>query len=225
MSKDPQSLNAAANTALLALREADKLLRCGELSLRVVRNVQEAIRRLEAATEKPETELRWPGSEVGRQAIQALIERSHLLTDLQWTRIRWAVEETVTTWIVTGSRTWVDEPTMVTALEHLPLGSRVVHGGAGGADAMADRLARSRGLEVVSYPVDNTIDGQWPAAGPRRNRRMIDAELARLPSGERGRVRGIYFNSPPGELSSGTADAVRHMVRRGIEVEGWDAIR
>ncbi len=40
-------------------------------------------------------------------------------------------------------------------------------------DMLADFAARGLGLNVEPYPVDHALDGPWPAAGPRRNARML----------------------------------------------------
>lgn len=42
-----------------------------------------------------------------------------------------------------------------------------------GADALADAWARTRGVHINHYPVKVSVDGPWPAAGPRRNKRML----------------------------------------------------
>lgn len=47
-----------------------------------------------------------------------------------------------------------------------------------GADAYADDWARARSVEVVRYPVDHAKDGPWPAAGPKRNARMLRDPLS-----------------------------------------------
>ncbi len=42
----------------------------------------------------------------------------------------------------------------------------------GGADLLAHQWARAHGVPTERYPVDERIDGPWPAAGNRRNARM-----------------------------------------------------
>lgn len=51
----------------------------------------------------------------------------------------------------------------------------IIHGAChlGGADIMAGDWASMNGIEVAEFPVNHTIDGAWPAAGPRRNLRML----------------------------------------------------
>lgn len=62
--------------------------------------------------------------------------------------------------------------------------SHLIHGGARGADSLADQWARAFGVPVIEFPV---TAGEWAehgrAAGPMRNRRMLadgrpDAVLA-----------------------------------------------
>jgi hypothetical protein len=74
--------------------------------------------------------------------------------------------------LVCGSRGWTDETAIHRELEKLAPGSRVIHGGARGADSIAGELARERGLEVVVYPADWHAHGK--GAGPIRNQQMLD---------------------------------------------------
>lgn len=82
----------------------------------------------------------------------------------------------MTTILVFGSRDWTDERVIRAWLSRLPAGSRIVHGAARGADSIAGDVARELGLEAKAYPVDEALDGPWPAAGIRRNQRMLDSE-------------------------------------------------
>lgn len=88
--------------------------------------------------------------------------------------------------LVTGSRTWNDEQMVADALleawndalqDGAP-GIIVVHGACPrGADAIADRWARSAGIQVEDHPAQNHPSqdfGPWPGAGPHRNAYMID---------------------------------------------------
>jgi hypothetical protein len=87
-------------------------------------------------------------------------------------------------------------------------------------DMIADFAARNLGHDVEPYPVDHAIDGPWPAAGPRRNARMLgdgapDRGLAFGPLYKPARsvlVRGIPFPT------TGTGDMVRRMLRAGLSV-------
>jgi hypothetical protein len=82
----------------------------------------------------------------------------------------------------------------------------IVHGGADGADALADQAALLWGLQRDVYRADWSKHGK--AAGPIRNQRMID-------EGKPDRV--IAFRMP-GE-SRGTDDMIRRAQVAGIPVE------
>ena len=45
-----------------------------------------------------------------------------------------------------------------------------------GADGCASRVAYGLRLMCRAYPIRKDLDGPWPGAGPRRNRRMLEAE-------------------------------------------------
>lgn len=54
----------------------------------------------------------------------------------------------------------------------------IAHGatpGGDGYDWMADQWGAERGIRVVCYPVNVSVDGPWPGAGVRRNQRMLDS--------------------------------------------------
>ena len=119
--------------------------------------------------------------------------------------------------IVTGNRTWTNEGAVREALRALPEASTVVHGGCPtGADAIADRLARSTGHVPEIHPAEWHAHG--PAAGPIRNQAMVDlgadvclafGELQRM---KRGKMR-----------NTGTGDCVAKARRAGIPVKHWEA--
>src|SRR3954447_2382168 len=73
-----------------------------------------------------------------------------------------------------GSRGWTDAGIVARAMADLPAQTVVVHGGARGADALAQAEARRRGLWVATVPVERH---HWPAlgksAGMRRNAAMF----------------------------------------------------
>jgi hypothetical protein len=85
--------------------------------------------------------------------------------------------------MVTGSRDWPSETLVQSAIRramgdlHSDLGTSefvVVHGACPtGADAMADRYARSIGIIVDAYPADWKTFGK--RAGHMRNRAMVDS--------------------------------------------------
>jgi len=100
--------------------------------------------------------------------------------------------------LVTGSRDWTDLLTLdialgseqgMAAIDLRPL--VVVHGGARGADAMADAWARRNGFAVEKHPAIWRPNGVYnPQAGLLRNREMVrlgaDVCLAFIRSGSRG---------------------------------------
>ena len=106
--------------------------------------------------------------------------------------------------IVTGGRNYGDRVRLFAALDKAHTKKRItllVHGGAPGADRLADDWARERGVPVEQFPADWASRG--PAAGPERNQRMVD----------RGAAGVIAF---PG--GHGTADCARRAEAAGIRV-------
>lgn len=110
--------------------------------------------------------------------------------------------------VVTGSRTW-DEISYVWDLldalleEHGAVA--LYHGYCGrGLDAIADLWARQRRdevgplVELHRVPVDRRVDGTWPAAGPRRNARMVARFVAELVPGEPFACQAFNRNDSPG---------------------------
>lgn len=74
--------------------------------------------------------------------------------------------------LICGSRSWDDPEAIAAELDRLPADTTIVHGGCPtGADAMADGLARARGLAVRVFPADWRTHG--PNAGPIRNNQML----------------------------------------------------
>jgi hypothetical protein len=78
--------------------------------------------------------------------------------------------------LVCGPRVWLDQKPIQAVLQEFPEGTIVVHGGARGADIIAGFAAEILGFEVRPYPVNPKLDGPWPAAGIRRNLRMLRSE-------------------------------------------------
>ena len=85
----------------------------------------------------------------------------------------------------------------------------VVHGAChlGGVDDVADEVAQERGCIIARYPVDHRIDGPWPGAGPRRNRRMLR---------DSGAERLLAFPCP---RSRGTKNAVTEAKKLGLYIK------
>lgn len=133
-----------------------------------------------------------------------------------------------TTLVITGSRDWTDEQTILAWLDRFKRDTFVIHGAARGADLMAGEAAKSLGMRVVKMPVNERVDGPWPAAGCRRNTRMLRAALectwrdaqSNRPSGLR--VLAFVKPSVPTKrskaISSGTLDCVEQALLMGIAV-------
>lgn len=73
--------------------------------------------------------------------------------------------------LVCGGRDFDDYAALAEALDVMRP-SVVIHGAARGADSLAHRWAQNRCVPVESYPADWRTHGK--AAGPIRNRRMLD---------------------------------------------------
>lgn len=114
--------------------------------------------------------------------------------------------------VVTGGRNFTDGERIaadVRALRGMMKLERLAHGDAPGADRLAHQAGLAAGIEVGKYPVDRKIDGRWPAAGPRRNARMLEAERPEL------------VLAYPDPLSRGTWQCVRYALSRGAIVIAW----
>ncbi len=85
-------------------------------------------------------------------------------------------------------------------------------------DMLADFVARKLGHDVEKYPVDRATDGPWPAAGPRRNARML-----RDSAPDSGLAFGALWNHR-GDIRhadwkrSDTGDMVKRMLAAGLSV-------
>lgn len=117
--------------------------------------------------------------------------------------------------LVCGGRGYSDIRGVYVCLDGLqPRPTLIIQGGNKGvmrdnryypsADLIAKTWAMLRGVPENEYAVDHAIDGPWPAAGPRRNQRMLAQSRPTL---------GMAF---PG--GRGTADMVRRMKAAGIRV-------
>jgi SLOG family YspA-like protein len=73
--------------------------------------------------------------------------------------------------LICGDREWDNPEPIYRLISRLPPGTVVVEGEARGADKIAGRLARLKGLEVDPYPADWDTYGK--SAGPIRNRQML----------------------------------------------------
>lgn len=105
--------------------------------------------------------------------------------------------------IVCGSRRWDDCDAVEKALRDN--GVRVViHGGALGADLLADAVARKRGIPLVVYPALWPVFGK--AAGPIRNQFMLEDSRPDIV---------LAFPLPGGK---GTEDMIRRAKKAGVRV-------
>ncbi len=107
--------------------------------------------------------------------------------------------------LITGSRNWTDEESIRRLIDSLPNDAVVIHGACPtGADAIADRLAKARGLAVTAF------EAEWEsfgfAAGPLRNEEMVCV----------GMPTEAHAFPLPG--SRGTWDCVRRCRKKGIPV-------
>lgn len=103
--------------------------------------------------------------------------------------------------LVCGGRTYRDADTVFRVLSGYPI-THIVHGGARGADTLADQYARKAGLPVAEYRAKWHTYGK--AAGALRNAEMLAD----------GRPH-IVIAFPGG---TGTADMVRRAKRAGVPV-------
>lgn len=107
----------------------------------------------------------------------------------------------MSTVVVTGGRDYGDKASVYKALDVINP-SRVVHGGARGADALAAAWAAERGIECVCEPAEwgrlGVLAGQW------RNIRMLEKHRPDL-----------VLAFPGG---AGTAHCERHARLRNIKV-------
>lgn len=135
--------------------------------------------------------------------------------------------------LVTGSRSWDDSQLLADTLldtwhDATQLGYDsivVIHGGADGADTLADLWARGNGLEVETHPADwdhcgpdcppghrkTSSRGEYcPTAGPRRNQRMVAAGADLVLAFPKGRA-------------AGTRDCMRRAQQASLTVRTIDA--
>lgn len=105
--------------------------------------------------------------------------------------------------LITGSRYYTNEAEMRRWISSLNHDDIVVHGAERGADHLADRLAKERGLKTEPWPAGWVEYGR--GAGPIRNQEMVNA----------GADLCLAF---PLELSRGTWDCVGRARKAGIPV-------
>lgn len=108
--------------------------------------------------------------------------------------------------LVCGSRKWSQLGPIMSRLERLPKLSTIIEGGCEGADTLARVAAKVIGHDVIEYPAN--WNGRGRAAGPHRNRLMLDLKPELV----------IAFHEDF-ERSKGTKDCVGEATRRGIFFE------
>jgi hypothetical protein len=122
--------------------------------------------------------------------------------------------------VVTGSReatkAWrwqgstVEQVIMAELDEYLYHELRLAHGAARGVDRIAADVGIGFFAEVRPYPVDTALDGPWPAAGMRRNLRMLDDF--------RPDMVLAFPRRGPRSARKGTTGCIEAAIERGIEV-------
>lgn len=103
--------------------------------------------------------------------------------------------------LICGSRDWTDTQEIFEIIDSLPSGSIVITGAARGADRIAEKLAKEKGLVVESYPANWDKFGK--RAGYLRNIEMLDQNPDRV------------YAFPLGE-SKGTNHTIKESIKRGI---------
>jgi YspA, cpYpsA-related SLOG family len=106
-----------------------------------------------------------------------------------------------------GSRKWpaLDDGMIRKRIAQMPRGTTIIHGGAPGADYWSGFWARQHDYPVRVYKADWGRYGK--AAGPRRNREMLDAGPAFV----------VAFLDDT--ACRGTKNTIAEAQRRGIPVE------
>lgn len=104
--------------------------------------------------------------------------------------------------LICGGRYYDNWVAMEECLENFAI-TELVHGGASGADTLADNYAQSRYIGTIVYKADWDKHGR--AAGPIRNKQMLDEN----PDIE-------YVIAFPG--GHGTANMVKQARERGVKV-------
>lgn len=108
--------------------------------------------------------------------------------------------------LICGDRNWTDYAAILRELLRFPPGTTIIEGGCCGADRLAAEIARELGFKVAEFHADWQRYGR--AAGPIRNRRMLDE----------GRPDLVLAFHADIKKSRGTADMVRQARRAGVPV-------
>lgn len=113
--------------------------------------------------------------------------------------------------IVTGSRSWTDERSMNRRLCRYPQGTLVIHGGAKGADMIADEIASDLGFRILVEPY---FSDSGNLGGPLRNELLIDLGCTYARHGYLVTVEAF-----PLQGCTGTLDCMRRAHNAGLRVE------
>jgi len=107
--------------------------------------------------------------------------------------------------LVCGDRHWDDDGMIDDVLRKYPRGTKLITGGARGADQMANRLGTNLGLDCFVVNAKWHIYGK--GAGPKRNKEMLDMSPDVI----------LAFHNDLSK-SKGTKDTIEQAKKMGIKV-------
>ncbi len=113
--------------------------------------------------------------------------------------------------VVTGDRNWTNRSVIQKALSNLPQQTILLHGDCRGLDQIAASEAIKLGIQTLSVPANWQRFGR--AAGPIRNREMLDLEPDLV----------LAFHDHL-DISRGTKDCVQQALARGLTVQLYDSM-
>ena len=115
--------------------------------------------------------------------------------------------------LICGDRNWRGKAIIKKVLAVFDKGVTIIHGGAPGADSIADNVAHDLGLKVREFKAE--WDRYGRGAGPKRNQRMLD-------EGKPDCVIAFHHNI---NESRGTRDMLSGKNRNTTMVVGEQSIR
>jgi hypothetical protein len=115
--------------------------------------------------------------------------------------------------LICGDRNWRGKAIIKKVLAVFDKGVTIIHGGAPGADSIADNVAHDLGLKVREFKAE--WDRYGRGAGPKRNQRMLD-------EGKPDCVIAFHHNI---NESRGTRDMVIRALKSGIPPWWWNPNR